>query len=694
MLATELALVAFMRRHDLHAQAQCYRLVPFAQRLAHLPADERQAIERRAETGIAYRPALDDGGAIAASDAVLFWADYLHMAVYLRELVPVIASDPALRDGGGGAAERVKELLLLGGAGDATLARTISFGTTLLFNTARDEADPTYAAPLRRFLTGAKRVWVRDALSAARVAHLRSDYDTGYWGVDCAQLLTRADALRNAAACGIGTPAEPGSVLVFCGRDRAARGTLIEVATELGAALGRRVRWLPWGDGGGFPALEARPSSTAGHDALGVHELLNEVAHAALVVTDTYHLAVTAWNFGVPAVSAFGGHVASANDVSSGAEFSWRDKREVFFSQYDALDFLIRPEELLDRTLLRRRTQHLAGVVDDVPLRTAIVTRMRAHADSAEAALAHELSMLLPRAPAPPARSKLVARVAGARRAAPFKAVAVMAVANEEVHIERALCDLIGEGLDVILIDHDCDDRTIALARPFLGRGLLSIERLPWTGRFSIAEQLEAKRRVIDRVDHDWIVHVDADEWLSAPEEGQPLLDGLRTADAAGCNAVHFNEFVFVPRAGEDLYAADYRRRSTRYYFYQRQYPYLVRAWKHRSGLDNRSSGGHLISGPVRQYPVDFPLRHYIALSEAHAQRKYVGRSFEESELADGFHYDRVGLTRAVLRFPADDDGPMRTLEHWSSKRFDTSAPVGKHYWQWRQPVAAKNGTR
>ena len=269
-----------------------------------------------------------------------------------------------------------------------------------------------------------------------------------------------------------------------------------------------------------------------------------------------------------------------------------------------------------------------------------------------------------------------------------------MCVANEEIHIESALRDLIADGLDVILIDHDCDDRTIARARAFLGRGLLSIERLPWTGQFSITEQLEAKWRAIQHVDHDWIVHVDADEWLSAPEPGQTLLDGLHDADAAGYNAVHFNEFVFAPQPGEDLYATDYRRRSTRYYFYQPRHPYLVRAWKHRSGLDNRTFGGHLVAGPVRQYPIDFPLRHYIALSEAHAWRKYVGRAFAQAELAHGFHYDRVGLTRESLRFPNDEAGLMRTLERWSSKRFDTTSPVSEHYWQWPKASTAESAAR
>jgi glycosyltransferase involved in cell wall biosynthesis len=264
-----------------------------------------------------------------------------------------------------------------------------------------------------------------------------------------------------------------------------------------------------------------------------------------------------------------------------------------------------------------------------------------------------------------------------------MRAVAIVTARNEAIHIVSALAALIAEGLEVILIDHESTDETVALARLFLGRGLLGIERLPWTGRFSLVEQLEAKERVIEQLDCDWIVHADADERLTSPVPGQTLIEGLRAADQGAFNAVHFSEFVFVPRRGEDLYRQDYRRYATRYYFYRPTYPYLQRAWKHRDGLSNREYAGHLLTGTVRQYPLDFRLRHYIVLSEEHAVRKYVGRPFSDAELARGFHYDRVGLTADALRFPADDAPKMRTLPDWTLGPFDTSEPVTDHFWRW-----------
>ena len=103
----------------------------------------------------------------------------------------------------------------------------------------------------------------------------------------------------------------------------------------------------------------------------------------------------------------------------------------------------------MEPALLQRHVRHLARAVADVPVRTAITARIRAHAEAVEAALARELSALLGR-PAAAIASEPTAYAIATRPATPFRAVAVMCVANEEVHIESALRDLIGEGLDLI----------------------------------------------------------------------------------------------------------------------------------------------------------------------------------------------------------------------------------------------------
>lgn len=153
-----------------------------------------------------------------------------------------------------------------------------------------------------------------------------------------------------------------------------------------------------------------------------------------------------------------------------------------------------------------------------------------------------------------------------------------------------------------------------------------------------------------------------------------------RAARAAGWDA--------VPQPGEDLWGMeDYRRRLTRYYFFQPRYPFLLRAWKNRAGLENRDHAGHLLSGEARWYPRDFPLRHYIFLSETHARRKYLTRQFDEAEVGLGWHRDKLRATSETLWFPGDER--MHFLPRWSSKHFDAGTPFAEHYWEWALPGSA-----
>ena len=267
------------------------------------------------------------------------------------------------------------------------------------------------------------------------------------------------------------------------------------------------------------------------------------------------------------------------------------------------------------------------------------------------------------------------------------RAAAILCARNEELHIRACLSGLIAEGLDVVLIDHASTDRTLDHARGFLGHGLLAIEHMPWSGGFSLTEQLRAKQRVIEILDHDWVLHVDADEWPVSPDPAMRLLDVMALADRAGCNCLNFLEFCFVPLAGE-MFAVDHHRAlMRRYYFYQRHYPMLMRAFRRDAGFDMAAGAGHSLSGgPVRRYPTDMILRHYIVLSNAQARRKYLGRPFAEEELAKGWHRAR-SLIQAedlcIQPHPA-----LLELATPASRDFVRDRPMRTHFWQWRQDEA------
>ena len=261
-------------------------------------------------------------------------------------------------------------------------------------------------------------------------------------------------------------------------------------------------------------------------------------------------------------------------------------------------------------------------------------------------------------------------------------ALAIVCARNEAVHMRRCLTDLIGAGLEVRLIDNGSTDGTREIAERFLGCGLLAIDDLPWTGSFSLTDQLSAKRRIVEAVPHDWIVHADADEWLMSPVEGQSLSEGLSVADAAGATYVNFHELVFTPLPGENFWFEDYAQRMLTYYFFQPYYPRLNRAWRRLGDFTAAASGGHILEGEgLQRHSVDFLLRHYIVLSEAHACAKYVGRRFSDEDRAKGWHGNRLAISPEDLKLKPIPE--LRRLAHADARDFDLSRPITSHFWQW-----------
>jgi hypothetical protein len=385
MSAVEAGLRLFLRRHGLESAATVYRIHSIEQRMS---ADERQDGALRdaaASSGLECRTFehAEDRERFLAGDRILYWGDFLHMAQYVRALEVL---DARMRKEGSAAARcSVQDQLLLCDAPASTLARTCSFGTTLLFNSLDDELSSGYGDALRRFVAGARRVWVRDVVSAGKLARLTGDYRTGYWGGDCAQLLDRDGLAAMYPQCT--AAALPGTVGWFAGRSGGSVQVIGDTAARCGAALGARQQWLPWGSRSAFPSLVAPDA----HAATPFPALLRQLLGCRMVVTDTYHLGVVAWALGIPAVMFFDPVSPAAQNVNSGRMHYWRDKREVFFSQYDALDFLVRPEEVASDRTLSARVAHILEKVGDSALIEAISAAVRGHARATSSDLAAAL---------------------------------------------------------------------------------------------------------------------------------------------------------------------------------------------------------------------------------------------------------------------------------------------------------------
>ena len=124
---------------------------------------------------------------------------------------------------------------------------------------------------------------------------------------------------------------------------------------------------------------------------------------------------------------------------------------------------------------------------------------------------------------------------------------AVLAIRNEEAYLANCLRDLIINGLDFVVIDNDFTDSSAQMyGRSEFAAHLVRVCRLPFCA-FSLSEQLQRKMEIIEALNSDWVVHVDADEIMHSYREGEGLREALSRLDAEGWNVVNFDEFVFLP---------------------------------------------------------------------------------------------------------------------------------------------------
>ena len=174
---------------------------------------------------------------------------------------------------------------------------------------------------------------------------------------------------------------------------------------------------------------------------------------------------------------------------------------------------------------------------------------------------------------------------------------AVLAIRNEEAYLANCLRDLISNGLNFVIIDNDSTDSSAQIyGRREFAPHLVQVCRLPFSGVFSLSEQLQRKMEVIEALNSDWVVHVDADEILHSYREGEGLREALSRLDAEGWNVVNFDEFVFLPIERDYEQEMWGRQPISYYYFFQPSSPRLMRAWKRDGGFSSAAFGGHLLA--------------------------------------------------------------------------------------------------
>ena len=263
-----------------------------------------------------------------------------------------------------------------------------------------------------------------------------------------------------------------------------------------------------------------------------------------------------------------------------------------------------------------------------------------------------------------------------------LKIAVIISVRNDAQYLKQLLPRLADQGIDIIVLDNESDDDTADVIRE---TPVLFSLTYPYHGHFSLRQQLRAKQAVIETLDHDWVIHQDADEILEHSDPSRSLRDAITEADSQECNVVNFGEFCFLPEPDADYTGRDYVREMTRYYYFEPQPQRLNRAWKRGANLDNIEGFGHKCHGAsIRIAPEDHVLRHYIVLSQEHAVRKYSGRVFDPDEVNIGAHVNRIGLTHDMLRLPRNGKY-LQTIENDDRSRLSRIPCATQHYWHWNE---------
>jgi lipopolysaccharide transport system ATP-binding protein len=270
----------------------------------------------------------------------------------------------------------------------------------------------------------------------------------------------------------------------------------------------------------------------------------------------------------------------------------------------------------------------------------------------------------------------------------PLHVVALLAVRNEELYIDRCIRHLVEQGIDVLVIDNDSTDSTASIAREWMGKGVIGVERYPYQGFYDWKGLLEFKAALAETVEADWFIHHDADEIRHSRRTDETLAQAITRLDAQGYNAVNFDEYVFLPQDGEGTPVEtinpgfDYVATFPLSYYFAPTGQHRINAWKKNGHpVDLAGSGGHRVSFPnLRLAPERLILRHYPCLSRQHLESKYgAERVYSKEEVEKlGWHGDRVGFKPERVVWPQPET-LLSKESGWPTDRIWTSHPfLGK----------------
>jgi len=257
-----------------------------------------------------------------------------------------------------------------------------------------------------------------------------------------------------------------------------------------------------------------------------------------------------------------------------------------------------------------------------------------------------------------------------------FKVIALMSAFNEADIIGQVLTHLASQAIHAYVLDNGSTDGTIDVMRPFVDRGVVTVERFVpggTEGAFPWERILARKEELARSLSANWFIHHDADECRDSPWPNTTLLEAIQTVDRLGFNAIDFEVFNFQP-TNDDFRAGDDLSTAFRYFEPAAAHDRLqIKCWKNeQQQVDLRVLGGHEASFDNRRvFPIRFILRHYPIRGQQHGEQKVFRERrnrFIPAERDRGWHlqYDSYEHVMSFIRDPCTltpYDGDLARLQ-------------------------------
>jgi glycosyltransferase involved in cell wall biosynthesis len=192
-----------------------------------------------------------------------------------------------------------------------------------------------------------------------------------------------------------------------------------------------------------------------------------------------------------------------------------------------------------------------------------------------------------------------------------MRITAFMHAYNKEDIVYYSLKHLIENGIEVYFINHGSTDNTVKEVSKWLRKGVIHIENLPQDAgypqinrrKFVLTPLLRRIEVLSARLESDWYLLNDADEFRESPWPYLNLQEAFTVVDQMGSNAVNFEVFNFQPAHHSFAPGSEVRED----------------AWKNpKCPVDLTCSNGQNVIFPGKKvFPIKFILRHYPSKTQS-----------------------------------------------------------------------------